>query len=131
VYLAEIHGKLSNNNENREDILTSNVFSFFKYANRQVFLYALMQFLSLDISNTALNDAEFIFWPTYTDNTEPDLVIIIGSYYLLVETKYHSGFGKVYYRQTGTEDAHCHPAQGAGYFGAGPGLCGEKQVFEQ
>ena len=34
MYLAEIHGKLSMENENKEDILTSNVFSFFKYANR-------------------------------------------------------------------------------------------------
>jgi hypothetical protein len=29
MYLAEIHGKLSAENENKEDILTSNVFSFF------------------------------------------------------------------------------------------------------
>ena len=28
MYLAEIRGKLSKDNENREDILTSNVFSF-------------------------------------------------------------------------------------------------------
>jgi hypothetical protein len=36
--------------------------------------------------------AEFNFWPRYVDNTQPDLVIIAGSYYLLVEAKYLSGF---------------------------------------
>src|SRR5271157_4611599 len=94
MYLAEIHGKLSRQTENQEDILTSNVFSFFKYSDRKNFLYGFVQSLGLGISiNDALN-AEFLFWPRYEDNTEPDLVIIMGDFYLLVEAKYHSGFGQ-------------------------------------
>jgi len=94
MYLAELRGKLTKDQENREDILTSNVFSFFKYAPRQIFLAAFMQSLGLKVSNEEAEKAEFHFWPRYEDNTEPDLVIILGSYYLLFEAKYFSGFGE-------------------------------------
>ena len=50
MYLAEIHGKLSRKQENQEDILTSNVFSFFKYAPRNIFLSAFIQNLGLNVS---------------------------------------------------------------------------------
>ena len=43
MYLAEIHGKLSAKLERKEDILTSNVFSFFKYSNRSKYLMSLIQ----------------------------------------------------------------------------------------
>jgi hypothetical protein len=94
MYLAEIHGKLSRENENKEDILTSNVFSFFKYTDRSIFLYRFLDSLGLDLSIQDAIDAEFSFWPTFDDHTEPDLVIIVGNYYLLVEAKYLSGFGE-------------------------------------
>ncbi len=94
MYLAEIHGKLSMENENKEDILTSNVFSFFKYANREIFLFRLMKFLNLNVSSEDAAQAEFQFWPSYPDGTQPDLVILVGSYYLLIEAKFHSGFGE-------------------------------------
>jgi hypothetical protein len=94
MYLAELHGKLSNNNENKEDILTSNVFSFFKYTNRDTFLYPLLLDLKLEISLEDAHEAEFIFWPCFPDSTQPDLVILVGNYYLLFEAKYHSGFGQ-------------------------------------
>lgn len=94
MYLAEIHGKLSRDNENKEDILTSNVFSFFKYANRKLFLFEFIKLLGLNVSESDAANAEFEFWPTFEDNTEPDLVLLIGKYYLLFEAKYHSGFGK-------------------------------------
>lgn len=94
MYLAEIHGKLSEENENKEDILTSNVFSFFKYTNRGAFFYPLLRLLGLDVSVEDCKQAEFIFWPTYPDGTQPDLVILVGRYYLLVEDKYLSGFGE-------------------------------------
>jgi hypothetical protein len=93
MYLAEIHGKLSNRNENKEDILTSNVFSFFKYANREIFLYNFVKALDFEVSVEDARQAEFQFWPSYPDGTEPDLVILIGPYCLLVEAKFHSGFG--------------------------------------
>ncbi len=94
MYLAEIHGKLSRDNENKEDILTSNVFSFFKYTDRRIFLYQFLKFIGLDITPENAQQATFLFWPTYTDGTQPDLVILVGRYYLLVEAKYHSGFGQ-------------------------------------
>ena len=94
MYLAEIHGKLSRKQENQEDILTSNVFSFFKYAPRNIFLSAFIQNLGLNVSLKDTENAEFHFWPRYEDNTEPDLVIIIGCYYLLFEAKYFSGFSE-------------------------------------
>lgn len=94
MYLAEIHGKLSRRNENMEDILTSNVFSFFKYAPRQVFLLALLRELGLGVSPDEAQSAEFHFWPTHPNGTEPDLVIIVGKYYLLFEAKYRSGFSE-------------------------------------
>jgi hypothetical protein len=46
------------------------------------------------VSKQEVKDAEFKFWPTYEDGTEPDLVILVGQYYLLFEAKFHSGFGK-------------------------------------
>jgi hypothetical protein len=85
---------LSKDNENKEDILTSNVFSFFKYANREIFLFEFIRLLGLEISTDDAISAEFRFWPTFEDKTEPDLVLIIGKYYLLFEAKYHSGFGE-------------------------------------
>ncbi|HHW03017.1 MAG TPA: PD-(D/E)XK nuclease family protein [Thermoanaerobacterales bacterium] len=108
MYAAELHGKLplksTNNNEDTkkdtkdldrmEDILTSNVFSFFKYANRKIFLKEYLKTLGFKVTNQEAIDAEFRFWPRYDDNTEPDLVILIGNYYLLVEAKYFSNFGK-------------------------------------
>lgn len=95
MYLAELHGKLSRSVERKEDILTSNVFSFFKYSRRDVFLKEyLKKLLGLQFLIEDLKSAEFIFWPTYDDSTEPDLVILIGSYYLLFEAKYYSDFGK-------------------------------------
>jgi hypothetical protein len=50
--------------------------------------------LGLDVSLDEALETEFHFWPSFADGTQPDLVIISGSYYLLVEAKYHSGFGK-------------------------------------
>jgi hypothetical protein len=94
MYLAEIHGKLSRENENKEDILTSNVFSFFKYANREIFLYRFLKYLGLNVTPQDAARSEFSFWPSYPDGTQPDLVIMVGDYYLLVEAKYHSKFGQ-------------------------------------
>lgn len=93
MYLAELRGKLSSRVERMEDILTSNVFSFFKYTNREVFLRGYLKQLGLDVSSQEAKDAEFLFWPVYEDGTEPDLVIIVGKYYLLIEAKYFSEFG--------------------------------------
>jgi len=95
MYLAELHGKLSARVERSEDILTSNVFSFFKYSTREIFLKRyLKNELKLNVSTQDANEAEFIFWPRFEENTQPDLVIIVGNYYLLIEAKYFSGFAE-------------------------------------
>jgi hypothetical protein len=94
MYVAELKGKIPSNLEKMEDLLTSNVFSFFKYSKREIFLKILLEKLQIKVSNHALDKAEFIFWPSYEDKTEPDLVIIVGDYYLLFESKYFSDFAK-------------------------------------
>ena len=92
MYLAELHGKLSPKLERMEDVLTSNVFSFFKYSDREVFLKRYLEMLGFDVSEQEAGAAEFLFWHRFDDNTEPDLIIKIGNYYLLFEAKYFSGF---------------------------------------
>jgi hypothetical protein len=92
MYQAELHGKLSRRVERLEDVLTSNVFSFFKYSSREIFLKGYLHRLGLDVSVQETNEAEFRFWPRFEENTEPDLVIIIGNYYVLIEAKYFSDF---------------------------------------
>jgi hypothetical protein len=92
MYLAELRGKLSDNIKKKEDILTSNVFSFFKYSARDVFLKGYLRKLGFDVSDQQSREAKFTFWPRFEDKTEPDLVLIVGDYYLLIEAKYFSGF---------------------------------------
>jgi len=94
MYQAEIQGKLPSDFENKEDILTSNVFSFLKYADRKLFLREFLKIIGIDVSTSEALKAEFIFWPVYEDRTEPDLVLIVGNYYILVEAKLMSGFGQ-------------------------------------
>jgi len=94
MYLAEIKGKLSSKLENSEDLLTSNVFSFFKYAQRQIYLVNLLTLIGVTCIKEELAGAEFHFWPTYDDHTEPDLVLIIGDHYILFEAKLFADFGE-------------------------------------
>ncbi|HEY3278710.1 MAG TPA: hypothetical protein VGJ94_19005 [Syntrophorhabdaceae bacterium] len=94
MYIAELKGKLSLADERKEDILTSNVFSFFKYSTRKVFLKEYLRRLQFSVSDEEAEAAEFEFWPRYEENTEPDLVLLVGKYYLLFEAKYFSNFGQ-------------------------------------
>jgi len=91
LLIAELKGKISSQNEKSEDILTSNVFSYFKYSDRKILMDYLNE-LGIEVSLTDSKNAEFIFWPSYADGTEPDLIIVCGNYYLLFEAKYHSDF---------------------------------------
>jgi hypothetical protein len=96
MYIAEIRGKFSEEGQNKEDILTSNVFSFFKYADRRIYLKKFLEKLDIDLQ-ISVKDAEnavFEFWPRYDDRTEPDVIIDVGDYYILFEAKYKSDFGK-------------------------------------
>ena len=94
MYLAELHGKLSSRIEGMKDVLTSNVFSFLKYSTRKLFLKGYLGRLGFAVSDRQADDAEFLFWPRLEEETEPDLVIIVGNYYILVEAKYFSGFAE-------------------------------------
>ncbi|MCK5099063.1 MAG: hypothetical protein KAR45_13230 [Desulfobacteraceae bacterium] len=91
MIIAELNGKIPSKLNDKEDILTSNVFSFFKYSDRQLLKDYLLQ-LGLDVTLAESENAEFIFWPSYDDGTEPDLIIICGKYYLLFEAKLYSDF---------------------------------------
>jgi hypothetical protein len=91
MIIAELYGKIPSNLDQREDILTSNVFSFFKYSDRQFFKEYLSK-LGLIVSLDETKNAEFLFWQSYEDRTEPDLVVVCGKYYLLIEAKLYSDF---------------------------------------
>ena len=93
MYQAELQGKVSPTTRRSEDVLTSNVFSFLKYS-APCYLDAFLFLCGISCTKTELADAEFIFWPNYDDRTQPDVVILVGDYYLLVEAKYHSGVGE-------------------------------------
>jgi len=92
MYLAELRGKLSSRVERMEDVLTSNVFSFFKYSSRDIFLKKYLNELGFQVTVKDVEEAVFRFWPVFEDGTEPDLVIMVGNYYLLIEAKYFSEF---------------------------------------
>ena len=92
MYLAELRGKLSSRVERMEDVLTSNVFSFFKYSSRDIFLKKYLNELGFQVTVKDAEEAVFRFWPVFEDSTEPDLVIMVGNYYLLIEAKYFSEF---------------------------------------
>ena len=94
MYLAKLHRKLSSKVQKMEDVLTSNVFSLFKYTDRGIFLKGYCDKLVFGVSEQKARDAEFLFWHRFEDNTEPDLVIKVGGYYLLFEAKYFSGFAE-------------------------------------
>ena len=92
MYLAELHGKLSPKLERMEDVLTSNVFSFFKYSAREVFLKGYLEMLGFGVSEQEAGAAEFLFWHRFEDNTEPDLIIRLGiiTYFLKLSTSQDS-----------------------------------------
>jgi hypothetical protein len=94
MFRAELHGKLPREYRRREDILTSNVFGFLEVADRHTFLARyLRDYLGLEVTDAEANAAEFEFWPTYTDGTEPDVVVSVGLWYILFEAKLFSNFG--------------------------------------
>lgn len=101
MYKAELHGKLARGVEEAEDILTSNVFSFYLYSDR-IHLWTLLDFVGVPVTLQDAENAEFSFWPTLPDNTEPDLVLQVGNYYVVIEAKLHAGYGE------DTEDQEKH-----------------------
>ena len=47
MYIAEIKGKIPSEFEHREDVLTSDVFSFYKYSDRVIFLGPFLEMLGV------------------------------------------------------------------------------------
>lgn len=110
---ALLHGKLSRDQENAEDILTSNVFGLLRYLPaEQVLLPFLSQARALDRSyplawlcdrstGIDLSPKDYDFWPFWNEPgsiyaCEPDLVIRLRAgvgrkAIILIECKYRSG----------------------------------------
>jgi hypothetical protein len=105
--IAEIHGKLPEF-EGMEDLLTSDVFSTFKYLPLKIafipFLRRAVHFLTGETINYSFDDVikvDYIFWPkTSFLKREPDLLIILTRQNqppvsIVVEAKYRSGKSNV------------------------------------
>lgn len=104
--IAEIHGKLSPC-EGMEDLLTSDVFSTFKYLDPNQglvpFIKKSVNFADEDEPDFLENivEADYLFWPKTTClNREPDVLIILtkkdgSSVSILIEAKYTSGKSNV------------------------------------
>ena len=90
MFQAELNGKLPSSASDREDVLTSNVFSFLKYSHRPTYLRKFLRLAGLNIKASELHRVKFEFWPNYDDGTQPDVIIETDDYYLLVEAKYFS-----------------------------------------
>lgn len=102
---AIIKGKLSREQENMEDIITSIVFGMFKYIPPEIGLFKFLSFATGKDENDKLNinfsnckNVEYKFWETlsnYKNNCEPDVLISFfdneKKYTLLIEAKYNSG----------------------------------------
>jgi len=93
MLLAELQGKLSSSVAEKEDLLTSNAFSFFKYSDRK-YLFHYLELLGIPVLLKDAAEAEFEFWPNYSDGTQPDLVITCGNYYIVLEAKLYSDFSE-------------------------------------
>ncbi len=91
MILAELYGKIPSKLADSEDILTSNVFSFFKYSGRSL-LSRYLNLLGVQINLTEKVSIEFLFWHKLEDRTEPDVIIICDRFYILIEAKLYSDF---------------------------------------
>jgi hypothetical protein len=90
---AELGGKLPSQVRYVEDVLTSYVFGFLRYASRPVYLRRFLEnAIGIRVTNEEAETAEFLYWPTLADGTEPDVVIVVGEHYLLFEAKLFAGF---------------------------------------
>lgn len=108
---ALLHGKLSREQENMEDMLTSIIFGFMQYLSETTILSGFLskayyinedrdikQFRQLSSQN--IKQVSFDYWPTWNESgcfpCEPDLVLRIDTpngdaLIILIEAKYHSG----------------------------------------
>lgn len=93
MFAAELGGKLPSGVRQLEDILTSYVFGFLRYSARSVYLSGFLnEVIGLEVTHDQARAAEFRFWPTLPDGTEPDVVVVVGAYYVLFEAKLFAPF---------------------------------------
>lgn len=105
MFDAQLRGKLSQDQENLEDILTSNVFGAFKYAPAKDGIYRLLGMAQDDCGKLPLRGIcpkmapTYEFWPFLEEPgrrpCEPDVLLKITDqygrkFYVLVEAKYKS-----------------------------------------
>lgn len=119
--IAEIHGKLSPY-EHMEDLLTSDVFSTFKYLDVNNGLIPFLKKATAFEDNAPpdfledIVEADYVFWPRTTYlNRELDVLIILtkkngSTISVLIEAKYHSGKSNTY-REEGTTDKENNPLE--------------------
>ncbi len=118
MLMALMKGKLSREQENMEDVLTSNVFGTLKYVDPAE---GLMPFLGraklpngdkVPFARVTAADVSYKFWPWWQEGDcigcEPDVVLRIDcvdkrKYIILVEAKYHSG------KSSEAEEGEEHP----------------------
>ncbi|WP_394238312.1 hypothetical protein [Niallia oryzisoli] len=113
--IAEIHGKLSPY-EHMEDLLTSDVFSTFRYLNPNMglipFLKKAVGFIDQEVPSFLedVEEADYIFWPrTSKLNREPDVLVLLtkkdcSTVSILIEAKYTSGKSNLIREEGITED---------------------------
>jgi hypothetical protein len=93
MYRTELHGKLPSELWSSEDLLTGIVFALFQYGDRTRFLGPWLRSLGLHVSDADAIGGEFRYWPQFPDGTEPDLLLLVGTYLILVEAKLTADFG--------------------------------------
>ena len=65
---AELNGNLPSSASDREDFLTSKVFSSLKYSHRPTYLRQFLRLAGLNIKTSELQRITFEFWPNYDQN---------------------------------------------------------------
>lgn len=90
---AELYGKLPTDASKSEDVLTSNVFGIMKNCDRDSFFKPWLESIGLKIPTEDIEKAKFSFWPKFEDRTEPDIVIDMPNYFIVIEAKYLSNLG--------------------------------------
>jgi len=106
MLMALLKGKLSREQENMEDILTSNVFGLLQYLSPKDCLLPFLRLAQTPEGNKLLEElpdgtqAKYEFWPWWNekdcDNCQPDVVLRLNingkrSLLVLIEAKYFSG----------------------------------------
>ena len=96
MLFAELHRKLSldaDDNERREDILTSTVFGTLivgeKWSLLRAWLAAARDRNGDRLELPAVSQARYCFWPRLAE-AEPDLLLLFGDILVIVEAKYRS-----------------------------------------